>query len=103
MKPQSPFFQISVLETEKRELREAIRAIAADIQPSLSVDAIATRLFDMAVDHSFSMRGRTGGGWGDTANEALRRLRDGRLRTDDDLLRAIANRHLASNTQPSRD
>ena len=35
MKPQSPFFQISALETEKRELREAIRAIATDIQPAL--------------------------------------------------------------------
>ena len=99
---QSPFAQLAEVEAEKTRLREALRALVEDAKPLIDAESIAFRLVLRAISRSFSLRGKDTGGWGSLANESLRRLRDGKLRTEEDLLREIANGHMIAGRRPDR-
>jgi len=88
-------------ESVKRDVREAIEMIAREALLNTDADLVARRLINAAFDLASDIKAKRGGGsWMSAGLESLRRLRDGRLRTKEDLLREIADRNLNSGTRP---
>lgn len=95
---ENPFAQIGKVETSKREIRASVEVAVRRAMDgtALTPERLATRLISFA--YYINM------GWSSAGKITLEKLADGRITTDEELLRLTANRHLSAGSRaPAKD